>query len=941
MRVKIENWMRYSYEKPVSFSPHIIRLYPRADQGVVTHVLKTSFNLESDIQYRRDLFDNLVANCYIPKSGESLEIHVELEVELWPKNPFHFLLARYATELPFEYTEEENRILSPFRIVLPDEDADTDSIWQLDRKRSTVDALVDLASTLHSEIAYETREDGAARPPSQTLDLRSGACRDTALLGATVLRKAGLAVRLVSGYLCEFHVDVKDRRAQSALHAWIEVYLPGAGWVGIDPTNGTFCDHRFITTAVGALMQDVAPVQGVYYGSQAGTFDSHLDLTLLTEKELPKIALHVEKTLADEKVQLTMGGEPTFVPKDAEGPEWNFVAIGPNKIRYAYAFADRLIDSVWPDGMVLYTPGKHYPGEVNPRLAITVLRPPTPLLPTRQITEKKSVPDSKALKTIRDQLARTLSIDDRWQRATDPLEPSKQVWVLPIDFIDGKWIAEKWGVKKLDLIPTEGPAGLRLPLNLLPSTCTKRALVLEVGTEQLSVFLPPLMVEPWQKLIQTLAELFEDGYAINWQGYVPTDLPTTWTRFAFTLDPGVLEVNIPACKTWQEYQDWISTLEKLAEPLELRSYKGEIQTTGTGGGCHLLFGGPSVDSNPFFTRPVWIASILRFWQHHPSLAYLFTGSYVGPSSQAPRPDESGNAFFDLELAYQALEGLPEGDHRMEIHEFLRHLHTDVAGNTHRSESSFDKFWNPPTGCFGLIEFRAIESLPKSEWTGAVTLLWRALLGYLLKQPFREPLKEYGTELHDKYFLPTALWSDLTDVLSELAEFGFGFDPAVFRSIWEWRFPVLLELDGLTIRKALEGWPLLAETPTEGGNTSRFVDTSIERIEFVTSTDFNHTNQIFVNNRELGLRKFSPKEMVAGLRYRKSHLYPSLHPQIPIQLPLKVTVVNRDDGEPVKQFILHLDTAQFVEENVEPLEPAKPCETPVPGMYTADLRIQKP
>jgi uncharacterized protein (DUF2126 family) len=275
---------------------------------------------------------------------------------------------------------------------------------------------------------------------------------------------------------------------------------------------------------------------------------------------------------------------------------------------------------------------------------------------------------------------------------------------------------------------------------------------------------------------------------------------------------------------------------------------------------------------------------------------------------------------------------------MAIHESLRHLHTDVAGNTHRSESSFDKFWNPPSGCYGLIEFRAIESLPNPEWTGAITLLWRALLTYLLKQPFREPLKDYGAGLHDKYFLPTTLWGDLTDVLSELAEFGFGFDPAFFRSIWDWRFPPMLEIEGLTIRKALEGWPLLAETPTEGGNTSRFVDTSIERIELAVSSAFNQANQIFVNHRELALRKFSPKELLAGLQYRKSNLYPSLHPQIPVQLPVTIALVDRDHARPQKQFTLHPNSLQFIEEKPEPFEPGTPCATPIPGMFTSDLRI---
>src|SRR5215469_3171454 len=153
MRVKIENWMRYAYEEPVSFSTHAVRLYPRTDQAIVTHQLQTHINLESDIQYRRDLFDNLIANCFFPQPAETLEIRVQLEVELWPRNPFHFLLAPDAVEIPFRYTEEEGKILTPFQLVAPEEDADTAELWQLPGKQSTVEALVDLVSTLHREIA--------------------------------------------------------------------------------------------------------------------------------------------------------------------------------------------------------------------------------------------------------------------------------------------------------------------------------------------------------------------------------------------------------------------------------------------------------------------------------------------------------------------------------------------------------------------------------------------------------------------------------------------------------------------------------------------------------------------------------------------------------------------------------------------------------------------
>jgi uncharacterized protein (DUF2126 family) len=488
-------------------------------------------------------------------------------------------------------------------------------------------------------------------------------------------------------------------------------------------------------------------------------------------------------------------------------------------------------------------------------------------------------------------------------------------------------------------LKTEGPAGLRLPLNLLPEGAIKRALVFEPAEKGLIIFLPPLLTAQWEWLVRIVTTAIGDRCSVEWQGYLPVDLPTTWSRLGFAADPGVLEVNLPACKDWLEFQRWLVTLEKLAEAIGLRSFRAEPLPAGTGGGAHLLFGGVSIEENPFFTKPGWLASILRYWQHHPSLSYLFTGRYVGFSSQAPRPDESGNTLLDLELAYRQLETLPEGDSRMQINELLRHLHKDVSGNTHRSETSFDKFWCPPTGLYGLIEFRAIESLPTADWIGAVALLWRALLTYLLKVPFRETLKDFGSDLHDKYFLPTPLWADLTDVLSELAQFGFGFDPTVFREIWEWRFPAVLDAEGFTIRKALEGWPLLAETPTVGGNTSRFVDSSLERFELAAPNFFIQQYAVYANGRELPFRALSSKESIAGLRYRKSALYPSLHPQIGIQSPLSIALVERETDRLYKMFSLKADAIRFAEESPVEFQKGKPCESPTPGMYTSDLRIE--
>jgi uncharacterized protein (DUF2126 family) len=240
----------------------------------------------------------------------------------------------------------------------------------------------------------------------------------------------------------------------------------------------------------------------------------------------------------------------------------------------------------------------------------------------------------------------------------------------------------------------------------------------------------------------------------------------------------------------------------------------------------------------------------------------------------------------------------------------------------------------------LIEFRAVESLPKTEWIAAVALLFRALLVYLLEKPYQTSLKDWGDNLHDRYFLPTPLWMDLSDVLTDLAQFGLAFDPGVFRQIWEWRFARLLSFEGLTIRRALEAWPLLSDTPADGGTTSRFVDTSMGRLEFALTTDAHRNYAVYINGRELPFRSLSPRELVAGLRYRATALYPSLHPKIPVQLPLELTIVNRETDQPFRRFSLSAGQATFTEQPAGEFARQAPLEPSVPALVTCDLRIEE-
>lgn len=633
-----------------------------------------------------------------------------------------------------------------------------------------------------------------------------------------------------------------------------------------------------------------------------------------------RAAAHAENLFDRHDVRLTLGGEPTFVPMDPQGAEWNHSAVGPTKLACAWKVAARLQKSRLHGAAAFFSPGKLYPGEVNPRWVVRLVanRDGTPLF---SLPAHGRTPDSRTLPRFAAALCKSLGLPARWLSFSDPRNTRTTVLALPLDH-DGAWRTARWPLEKKHrvLLNTDGAAGLRLPLHLLPPALARRALTIECTGRHTAIFFPPLRQAPFRELLAaTETAARRVGLArLELQGYLPPDESETWTVVGLTADPGVLEINLPPCTSWTEYAGWMETLTTCCEAAGLRSWKVPLHDhpEGTGGGNHLLWGGPSLNDHPFFSRPAWVAAILRYWQHHPTLAYLFTGCYVGASSQAPRPDESARDLYDLDMACSFLESLPPGDHREILNETLRHLQTDVTGNPHRSEISFDKFWNTalPTGALGLIEFRAIESLPRTDWMAAVALLWTCLAARLLHTRPPRGIRRFGTRLHDEFFLPQRLWDDLEIILQDLRQEGFPMDSAIFRSIWQWRFPALLEWNTassrLTVRKALESWPLLCETPVEGGATSRYVDTSMQRLEFCTNADFAHRHRIHVAGRPLPLRETAPGIFLAGLRYRRTNLHPSLHPGIPPQLPLHVTVVNIGNGRIAAEYVLTAGSLTF-------------------------------
>jgi len=661
--------------------------------------------------------------------------------------------------------------------------------------------------------------------------------------------------------------------------------------------------------------------------------------TFNTPAWMEGVAEAVEQRLEAAGIRLTLGGEPTYVPLEPLGAEWSVAADGPTKLPMARAMASELQRSAWPGSTLLYCPGKRYEGEVNPRWALRLFTgldgQPTVRWPAADRLDPGEALSPEDGSAWLERLAGRLGVCLEPLELRDPLDPARRAWAVPLSAADSdpsdaeapiQWLPAAWPLDETlrQLSGAPGPAGLRLPLEHFSEGVPRQVLTLETDGEGWELFLPPLIRRPLTALLQAVADSLEGLAPPRLSGMLPVDWEGHWQMLGLTADPGVLEINLPICHGWADYDRWLRILERAGERVGLRSWKEapDGRQEGTGGGNHLLWGGPSLEEHPFFRRPGWLAGILRYWQHHPSLAYLFSGACVGPASQAPRADEAAGDSFDLELAYRALEQADDGegpaqpgsDQRSVIGETLRHLHADRSGNNHRSEISFDKFWNPgaPAGCLGLVEFRALESLPNVEWSSAVALLWSALAAHLLEPRHRPTdLREWDGELHDRQLLPSALWADLEAVLAELATDGLALDPTPFRQIWEWRFPPLLRWqDGdalLEVRPALEPWPLICDFPREGGFTSRFVDGSLRRFEIVANAAFQQQWRLGLSGRPLDLpADGSP----LAVRYRLQRLYPCLHPAIAPHLPLVLSLHGDGAG---RSFQLNPEGTAFVAE----------------------------
>jgi uncharacterized protein (DUF2126 family)/transglutaminase-like putative cysteine protease len=1043
IRVALTHTSRYRYDRLVSLQPHVVRLRPapHCRTPIPSYSLRVTPE-ENFLNWQQDPFGNYQARLVFPQQARELSVEVDLIAEMIAINPFDFFVEEYAEKIPFHYEPSLALELAPYLEQAapgPSLAALTEEMrgrYQCPGRRS-IDVLVDVNREVQQRLRYDIRMEPGVFAPDETLTRGHGSCRDFAWLEVQVLRRMGFAARFVSGYSIQLRADVLAIDGPQGvledvadLHAWTEVYLPGAGWIGLDPTSGLMTGEGHIPLAATATPSTAAPITGSFAWtgkddddkvSEEFTFEMKVrrinEVPRVTKPyredqwaEINALGAEVDGDLNRLDVRLTMGGEPTFVSiDDRDAPEWNTAALGPTK----RGLADRLLRRLWarfaPGGLVHHGQGKWYPGEQLPRWAfncyfrrdgepiwhdpglIAKEQPTHPTAPTaaegfaRALARRLDVDEALAQPGYEDvyyylwrERRLPVNVDVLKTRLDDPVERARLErvfgaglgsvagYVLPLrahSTPDGVvWESGRWLVRgdRIFLIPGDSAMGFRLPLDALPwepkderegiyerdplatrpplpkivrqtrdgkgdepratdrpdlpASLVRTALCVEVREGILHIFMPPVgFAEEYLALVSAIEDVArERKQPVRFEGYTPPS-DHRIDRFSVTPDPGVIEVNVHPTRTWPDLTEMTTALYEEAAHCRLGTEKFMLdgRHTGTGGGNHMVLGGATPADSPFLRRPDLLRSFIGYFINHPSLSYLFSGLFVGPTSQAPRVDEARqDSIHEMELAFSQVpqEGIAPP---WMVDRIFRNLLVDVTGNTHRTELCIDKLYSPDaaSGRLGLVELRAFEMPPHAQMSLTQQLLLRAMMAKFWRQPYRNKLVRWGTGLVDRFTLPHFVGQDFGDVLDDLRTSGYDFSPEWFHAHKEFKFPLAgaIATQGLAleVRTAIEPWHVLGEEPG-GGGVARYVDSSVERVEVKVKGMVDSRHVIACGGRRVPLHPTgTPGEFVAGVRFKAWRPPSALHPTIGTHAPLVFDVIDTWNGRSIGGCTYHV------------------------------------
>ncbi|MGB4073653.1 DUF2126 domain-containing protein [Pseudomonas sp.] len=1024
IHIALHHVSHYRYDRAVNLGPQVIRLRPAPHSR--TRVLSYALSVEPGehfINWQQDPQGNYLARLVFPEKTRELKVEVDLVAEMAVFNPFDFFLEPYAEQIPFAYTEGEQTELAPYLLKLPAGKLFAEYLASIELTPTrSVDFLVALNQRLATDISYLIRLEPGVQTPEESLEKGSGSCRDSAWLLVQLFRHLGLAARFVSGYLIQLKADVEALDGPSGakvdftdLHAWCEVYLPGAGWIGLDPTSGLFAGEGHIPLACSPEPSSAAPISG---GVDECECEFSHEMWVERIWEAPRVSKpyseeqwqaivalgqQIDEDLQEQDVRLTMGGEPTFVALDyPDDPEWNTAALGPNKRRLATELFHRLREHYAPSALVHFGQGKWYPGEQLPRWSLNCFwrRDGEPLWqnPALYADEQKDYGvDAAQAADFLGVLAERLGVDGKYRipayedrfyylwrerklpinvsaedpRLADPLERERlrKVFEQGLDKVVGHilplarhakqqgWQSGSWFLRDQHcrLVPGDSAMGYRLPLDSQPwvseadypyvtpedpsqvfaplpaaaqikpqlrgvwpgsqngaakrpllgqsaAAVVRTALCAEPRDGKLYLFMPPLVrLEDYLELVAAIeATAAELKCPVLLEGYEPP-LDPRLQFFRVTPDPGVIEVNIHPAASWDELVERTEFLYEQARQCRLSSEKFMLdgRHTGTGGGNHFVLGGATPADSPFLRRPDLLRSLISYWHNHPSLSYLFSGLFIGPTSQAPRVDEARNdALYELEIAFAQMPEAGRDCPPWLVDRLLRNLLVDVTGNTHRAEFCIDKLYSPDSasGRLGLLELRAFEMPPHAQMSLAQQLLLRALVARFWREPYKpKRLVRWGTELHDRFLLPHFIEQDFADVLQELGGSGYALCREWFAAHFEFRFAKVGDFNvkgiELQLHQALEPWHVLGEEGG-GGGTVRYVDSSLERMQVKVTGMAADRYMLTCNGVPMPLRPTGKVgEFVGAVRYRAWQPANCLHPTIEVHAPLVFDLID--------------------------------------------------